>query len=117
MTTAAAKNKRTEPRRDCYVPVEGKPGSTFDQTQTVDISRNGIGFVSPHPHQINEKVAIEIQLKPDTEPVLVLGVVKWVRKLSDSDQYRVGLNFEEVLSGSKTRLRGYFRKDLPSDER
>ena len=111
MTTAAAKNKRTEPRRDCYVPVEGKPGSTFDQTQTVDISRNGIGFVSPHPHQINEKVAIEIQLKPNAEPVLVLGVVKWVRKLSDSENYRVGLNFAEVLSGSQTRLDRHFRQD------
>ena len=104
-----AKNKRTENRHGCFVPVEGKQGSVFDDTQTVDISRHGIGFVSPHPHEINEKVAIEIQLKPNTEPVLVLGVVKWVRKLSDSDQYRVGLNFEEILSGSQTRLNRHFR--------
>ena len=109
MTTV--KDKRTEIRHDCYVPVEGKPGSTFDQTRTVDISRSGIGFVSTHPHQINEKVAIEIQLKPDADPVLVLGVVKWVRKLSDSENYRVGLNFAEVLSGSQTRLDRYFRQD------
>jgi hypothetical protein len=103
-------NKRSEPRKGCFVPVEGKEGSAFDATQTVDISRHGIGFVSPHPHEINEKVAIEIQLKPDTEPVLVLGVVKWVRKISDSDQYRIGLNFEEFLSGSQTRLNKHFRE-------
>ncbi len=104
-----ASNKRNDSRHGCFVPVEGKEGSAFDDTQTVDISRHGIGFVSPHPHEINEKVAIEIQLKPDTEPVLVLGVVKWVRKLSDSDQYRIGLNFAEVLSGSQTRLNKHFR--------
>ncbi|MDO8675667.1 MAG: PilZ domain-containing protein [Candidatus Omnitrophota bacterium] len=105
---ADVKNKRSEDRLDCFVPVEGKAGSAFDQTQTVDISRNGIGFVSSHPHQVNEKVAIEIQLKPNAEPVLVLGVVKWVSKLSDSKNYRIGLNFAEVLSGSPTRLDRYF---------
>lgn len=107
MKTAA--NKRNEARQECFVPVEGKQGSVFDDTQTVDISRHGIGFVSSHPHTINEKVAIEIQLKPDTEPVLVLGIVKWVRRISDSEQYRVGLNFQEVLSGSQTRLNKHFR--------
>ncbi|MBI4310093.1 MAG: PilZ domain-containing protein, partial [Candidatus Omnitrophica bacterium] len=109
MKTAGA-NKRSEARQGCYVPVESKEGSAFDDTQTVDISSHGIGFVSSHSHEINEKVAIEIQLKPNTEPVLVLGVVKWVRKLSDSDQYRIGLNFEEVLSGPPSRLKSYFRK-------
>jgi len=104
-----AANKRTELRQGCFVPVEGKEGSAFDDTQTVDISSHGIGFVSSHPHAINEKVAIEIQLKPDTEPVLVLGVVKWVRKISDSKQYRIGLNFAEVLSGSETKLKNHFR--------
>ncbi len=104
----AAANKRTEARHGCFVPVESKEGSPFDATQTVDISRHGIGFVSPFAHEINEKVAIELQLKPDTDPVLVVGVVKWVRKLSDSEGYRIGLNFEEFLSGSKTRLNKYF---------
>ena len=103
-------NKRTESRQECAVPVEGKDGSVFSDTKTIDISRHGIGFVSAHPHQINEKVAIEIQLKPNTEPVLVLGVVKWVQKISDSDQYRIGLNFQEVLSGSQTRLDKYLRQ-------
>ena len=103
-------NKRSEHRQNCFVPVEGKQGSAFDDTCTIDISRHGIGFVSPHHHEINQKVAIEIQLKLDTEPIIVLGIVKWVRKLSDSDQYRIGLNFEEILSGSKTRLNQYFRE-------
>ena len=104
----AATNKRSEPRRNCFVPVESKSDSSFDQTQTVDISRHGMGFISPHPHSINERIAIEIQLKPNTDPVLVLGTFKWVRKISDSEQYRVGLNYDEIISGSHRRLDRYF---------
>ena len=105
---ASAANKRTEARHNCYVPVESKDGSEFDQTKTVDISRHGIGFLSAHAIPINQKIAVEIALKPNTEPVLVIGVVKWVRKLSDSDQYRVGMTFSEIISGSSTRLDKFF---------
>lgn len=101
-------NKRNEARYGCYVPVESKSGSEFDQTKTIDISRHGIGFVSSHPIPINQKIAVELALKPDTEPVLVVGVVKWVRKLSDGDKYRVGMTFSEIISGSSTRLDKYF---------
>ena len=103
----AAVNQRSEARHNCYVPVEGKEGSEFDQTKTLDISRHGIGFLSAHPIGINQKIALEIVLKPNTEPVMVIGVVKWVRKLEVSDQYRIGMVFSEIISGSSTRLDKY----------
>jgi len=106
MGTAA--NQRTEARHNCFVPVEGKGGSEFDQTKTLDISRHGIGFLSSRPVGINQKIALEIVLKPNTEPVMVIGVVKWVRKIEVSDQYRVGMVFSEIISGSPTRLDKYF---------
>ena len=102
-----ASNQRTETRLNCYVPVEGKDGSEFDQTKTLDISRHGIGFLSSHPIAINQKIALEIVLKPNTEPVMVIGVVKWVRKIGVSEQYRVGMVFSEIISGSPTRLDKY----------
>jgi len=105
---ATAANQRTEVRHNCYVPVEGKDGSEFDQTKTLDISRHGIGFLSSHPVGTNQKIALEIVLKPNTEPVMVIGVVKWVRKIGVSDQYRVGMVFSEIISGSPTRLDKYF---------
>lgn len=97
-------NKRKSPRFDCYVPVDGKQGSIFSSTRTVDISRDGIGFLSNHPVPLNERIAIELALKPDAEPVLVIGQVKWVRKVSDSDQYRIGLTFSDIIDGSKDFL-------------
>ena len=102
-----AANQRTEARYNCLVPVEGKEGSEFDQTKTLDISRHGIGFLSSHPIGINQKIALEIVLKPNTEPVMVIGVVKWVRKIEVSDQYRVGMVFSEIISGSESRLDKY----------
>ena len=103
----AASNQRSESRYNCLVPREGKEGSEFDQTKTLDISRHGIGLVSSRPIGINQKIALEIVLKPNTEPVMVIGVVKWVRKLEVSDQYRVGMVFSEIISGSSTRLDKY----------
>src|ERR1700733_10765360 len=102
-------NNRMGTRQNCFVPVESKSDSSFGQTQTIDISCHGIGFISPHPHNINEKIAIEIQLKPDTDPVLVIGIVKWVLRLSDSEQYRIGMNYDGIISGSQRRLDRYFK--------
>jgi hypothetical protein len=106
-------NQRSETRYNCLVPVEGKEGSEFDQAQTLDISRHGIGFLSSHPVGINQKIALEIVLKPNTDPVMVIGVVKWVRKLGVSEQYRVGLVFSEIISGSPTRLDKYLTSKRP----
>jgi len=100
-------NQRSETRQNCYVPVEGKEGSQFEQTKTLDISRNGIGLISSHPVQLNQKIALEIVLKPNTEPVIVVGTVKWVHKIESSDQYRIGMVFSEIISGSSTRLDKY----------
>jgi hypothetical protein len=104
---SSAANQRSEARHNCYVPIEGKEGSEFDRTKTMDISRHGIGLISSQNVGINQKIALEIVLKPNTEPVMVIGVVKWVRKLGTSDQYRVGLVFSEIISGSSTRLDKY----------
>ena len=103
--------KRKNKRYQCHVPVDSKQGSSFDSSQTIDISRDGIGFISPHTIPLNEKIAVEIALTPDSEPVLVLGIIKWVRKITDSEQYRIGMSFLEVLSGSQRRLGKYLRVD------
>ncbi len=97
-------NKRKSRRFDCYVPVDGKEGEGFACTKTVDISRDGIGFVSQHAAKLHEKVAIELLLKPDAEPVLVVGEVKWVSRIPDTDQYRVGLTFADVIDGSQEEI-------------
>ncbi len=97
-------DKRKSRRFNCLVPVDGKKESLFSSSKTVDISRDGIGFVSDHSIPLHEKIAIELALRPDTEPVLVIGEVKWVRKISDCDRYRVGLTFSDIIDGSRDEL-------------
>ena len=108
-------NKRTESRHNCLVPIEGKEGSEFDRTKTIDISRHGIGLISSQNVGINQKIALEIVLKPNTEPVMVIGVVKWVRRIGVTDQWRVGMVFTDIISGSSTRLDKYFSKRFTND--
>lgn len=102
-------NKRKAPRFNCLVPVDGKDSSRFAKTRTVDISPTGIGFISEHAIPLNEKIAIELALKADADPVLVVGEVKWVRKMTDSERYRIGLTFSDIIEGSAEELDGSIR--------
>ena len=108
----SAANKRKSARFDCAVPVDGKEGSVFDETATVDFSKGGLGFISRKSVPLNKKIIIELNLSPDDEPFLVAGRVKWVHYQESSDTYRVGLAFEEVIKGARSRLNQYFAHRL-----
>ena len=100
------KNKRLV----CVVPVEGKKNSVFDHTQVIDFSKGGIGFVSQHRIPLNREVPIEIELTAEGNPVIVVGRVQWVQRIMNSKSYRIGISFEDVLQGSKSRLNEYFKE-------
>lgn len=101
--------KRKEHRWECLVPVEGKEGSPFERIRTSDFSKCGFGFVSHFKMPLDKKINIEIDLTKDGEPIFVVGKVKWVRPITGTDDYQVGVSFEEVLRGSKGRLDKYFQ--------
>lgn len=100
------KNKRESKRQLCLVPVDSKKGTTFANTQTIDISKGGIGIISRRKIPLDEKIAVEIDTQPDGEPILVMGKVVWVRKMSDDDRYRVGLKFQKAFSAQAQRKLG-----------
>ena len=102
-------NHRKNERHACQVSVEGKAGSVFDQTQTIDFSKGGVGFVSRHRIPVSKEIPMELDLAMDGEPVLVIGRVQWVRRISNSKHYRIGVAFKNVMQGSKSRLNQYFR--------
>lgn len=101
-------NKRRDSRFGCHVPVDGKKGGLFDDTQTIDISKGGMGFVSTHDIPINQTIPIQLDLGDNEEPVVVVGRVQWSRPIKGTKQYRIGLIFESVIQGSKSRLKKYF---------
>jgi len=103
-------NNRKNERYDCLVPIDGKDGSIFDQTQAVDFSKKGLGFVSRHRIPVNKEIPIEIELTVDGKPVFVVGRVQWVQRILNSKNYRIGISFKDVLKGSKSRLNQYFKE-------
>ena len=90
-------NKRESERQCCLVPVEGRRGSTFSDLQAVDINSGGIGLTSGKAIPLSQKIAVQIEIKPEEEPIVVLGQVVWVRKLLNSQRYRVGLKFKKTV--------------------
>ncbi len=101
-------NKRKSKRLSCAVPLDGKKGSVFESTNVVDISKGGLGFVSSHRIPLNQKIPIELDLYEDDNPVFVIGKVTWSQAIKGSSNYRIGVTFEDVLHGSKMRLKKYF---------
>ena len=104
------KNKRKLQRVSCWVPVDGKQGGFFQQTRTVDISKSGIGFVSHKKIPLNQRIAIELDLSQEDEPVFVIGKVRWVYPIARTGHYRIGLSFTDFKQGSKSRLEDYFNQ-------
>ena len=92
------------------VPIDGKDGSVFDQTQTVDFSKKGLGFVSRHRIPVSIEILIEIELTVDGNPIFVIGRVQWAHRILNSKNYRIGILFKDVMTGSKSRLNQYFKE-------
>ncbi len=103
-------NRRKTERFSCLVPVDGQSNGLFCNTNTVDISRNGVGLISSHKIPLNQQIALELQLDENGEPVLVIGKVKWVKKIGTTGNYRIGLHFENIVDGPVSRLDKYFEK-------
>ena len=105
-----SQERRRALRKQCLVPVDGKQDSIFGQSQTIDLSKTGMGFFSSVSIPLQTKVAIEIELNSQGESVVVVGYVKWIRQLTGSEAYRYGVQFESPPPAVRSRLSKYLRK-------
>ena len=105
---------RKNERYRCLVPVEGKGGSVFDEAQTINFSKGGLGFLSKRRIPINKEIPIEIDLTIDGKSVFVIGRVQWVQRILNTKIYRIGVTFKDVIQGSKSRLNQYFKETKKS---
>ncbi|MDP8266985.1 MAG: PilZ domain-containing protein [Candidatus Aceula meridiana] len=102
--------KRIAARYDCQVPLLDEKKETLGQSQTIDISKSGVGFVSARFIPINTKMMIEISLARDGEPVLIQGKVKWVEKAVKASTYRIGMTFPDISETAQSRIESYFHE-------
>lgn len=102
-----ASEKRTSPRFDCRVPILCRKGTIFDNSQTIDISKGGVGLISSKFVPLNTNLVMEIALAPKAEPLLAVGRVKWVQKMASQERYRLGMSFTDISQGCQNRLSEY----------
>ena len=88
---------RKNQRSQCSVPVEAREGSSFDDIQTVDISKDGIGFLSKKEISLNERIAVAVDHSPDDIPTLRVGKVVWVKPVGETGYYRIGMKLLDRL--------------------
>ena len=102
------KEKRRNPRFICRVPVLCKKGTMFDNSQTIDISKGGVGFYSQRFVPVDTNMIMEIALSPKKDPLLAVGKVRWIQKVGYMDKYRVGMEFADMSKQAKDRLAEHF---------
>jgi len=101
------KNLRKNKRKKCLVPVEGKKGTVYENIQTTDICRDGIGFISDRKIFIDEKIAVEMEYMRNGISFLKVGKVRWVEKVPGSDCYRFGMKLNKQYNKTSR-----YKKDL-----
>ena len=102
--------KRKARRHNCRVPVTSKKGTAFEDSQTVDISKSGVGLICQQEIPIDTQMPIELALNPEGESVTAIGKVKWISRMPGADAFRIGVTFAEFISGSKSLLGQYISK-------
>lgn len=103
-------NQRKQKRHFCAVPVDAQENSAFADTLTTDISQGGLGMVSSKKVKPHQKIAVQLELTPEGDPVLAVGRVKWVRVETENGSYRFGLHLEKLINGTKAQLKKYLPK-------
>ena len=102
-------NKRKNARHTCGVPVEGKQGGPFESSKTVDFSQGGLGLISSRRLSLNKEIPIQLDLSEEGHFALVVGKVQWVNPIAQTNNFRIGVAFKEMLQGSCANMKDYLR--------
>ena len=103
------RNKRKNPRHICTVPVDGQQGGPFESSKTIDFSQGGLGLISNHRISLNKEIAIQLDLSEEGQSALVVGKIQWVNPIAQTNNFRIGVVFKDMLQGSRTNVKDYLR--------
>lgn len=66
------------------------------EAETVDISANGVGFVTKENLEAKTPLDILLYIPHDGKPIRARGEIVWSQSLADGSQQRVGMRLEEL---------------------
>ncbi|MFA5089539.1 MAG: PilZ domain-containing protein [Candidatus Omnitrophota bacterium] len=73
-------------------PEDGSAG----RAESVDISANGVGFVTDEKLSVNTPIEIWLGIPDERLPLYTRGNVAWSQKLGESGQQQVGVRLDKA---------------------
>ena len=70
-----------------------------------DLSEGGLRLSSPDFFPVEQRVLLDVDTATMDDPIRVLGKVVWVEQVPYADQWRVGVEFSDVPTEARSRLR------------
>jgi len=101
--------RRAAPRIRAYRPVRlhQSGNSRIIETLTKDLSEGGICCLSPIALPVSSEVSLELVLSTGQAPISVRGRTAWFRTIPQSEQFDLGIAFDEISPVDKRRLSAY----------
>ncbi len=73
------------------------PDRQAEKTETLDISKGGLCFLTGKPLETDKRVEVKLKLPQTSRPFLMKGRVAWVKRIEEipgkADRYKVGVEF------------------------
>ena len=80
------------------------------ETLTKDLAVGGLRSLSPTALPVSSGVRIELVLSGERQPIQVRGRVAWFRTIPESDQFDLGIAFDDLSDDDKRRLSAYLER-------
>jgi len=82
------------------------PEKKTEFSQTIDISKAGICFISKAPLETDAQIKVGLRLPKKTKPLYLIGRVAWRKNLAQGlkgrpDKYKIGLEFSDSKDAKK----------------
>lgn len=104
--------RRAVPRLQCYLPVRlflvGQ--HRVIQTLTKDLGLGGMRCLSPVVTPSSTPLSLDITLGWGQRPVSIRAQVVWVKEVPHSEQFQVGLVFQDISEEDTKLLSTYLTK-------
>ena len=75
------------------------------ETLSKDLAEGGLRCLSPMPIPVSTRLTVEISLSAE-EPVEARGKTAWLRSIPHTEQFELGIAFEDINPENQRRLSG-----------
>jgi len=112
MTTPEGSERRRAPRVGCVLPVKlyANHEPKVIETLTKDLSTGGLRCLSPVAKSAVSPVSLEMTLGQGERPLSLLAKVVWFERIPSSNQFYLGLAFQNISDKYTRRLSRYLER-------